>query len=69
MLGRVGGFIDPTLQVMTDLFRDLNRLCNEGCDDIAVLQPYFDQAAAYTTWYQKRKRVANSMKAAAGTKK
>ena len=50
---------------MTDLFRQLNKLTTDGCDDMTKYQPLFDQAAQYSTWYVKRTKVANSMKQAA----
>ena len=52
---------------MTDLYRELNKLTLNGCDDITIYQPIFDQASQYSSWYVKRKKVANSMKAAAAS--
>ena len=50
---------------MTNLFRDLNKLTNEGHDDEAIYMPLFEKAVQYQTWYVKRKKVAQSMKNAA----
>eukprot|EP00435_Cladocopium_sp_Y103_P025376 s3284_g6.t1 len=48
--------------LMTDLYRQLNKLTTENVDDITVYQPLFDKAMQYSAWYAKRKNVANSMK-------
>jgi len=50
---------------MTSIYRNLNQLTLNGADDHATYAPLFDQATAGFGWYAARKRVANSMKAAA----
>ena len=52
---------------MTDLYRQLNKLTTDNVDDITTYQPLFDKAVAYSAWYAKRKKVANSMKQAAAS--
>ena len=50
---------------MTDLYRELNKLTVSGVNDMNTYQPLFDKACNLSAWYAKRKKVANSMKAAA----
>ena len=50
---------------MTDLYRELNKLTMAGVDDDASYAQLFQAATTYSDWYAARKRVANSMKAAA----
>ncbi len=54
-------------QSMTGLYRDLNRMTINGVDSMDQYEPVFAKAKEYSAWYAKRKRVANSMKAAATT--
>ena len=52
-------------QAMTTLYRELNMKVNQGVDDDDQYAEIFNKATQYTAWYSKRKRVVNSMKAAA----
>lgn len=50
---------------MTDMFRQLNLHTQAKTDDEATYSPLFQKASEMSAWYVKRKKVANSMKAAA----
>lgn len=50
---------------MTELYRKLNKLVTDQVNDETVYSPLFDQASSFSAWYKARKKVANSMKAAA----
>lgn len=50
---------------MTGLYRELNQLITQECDDQAKYDPIFQQATICQNWFKSRKRVANTMKAAA----
>lgn len=50
---------------MTTLFRELNGHTMKGVDSLEIYQPLFDKATSYITWFKSRKKVANTMKAAA----
>ncbi len=52
-------------ECMTNIYRDLNRMTIAAIDDEASYADIFKKSAEYMSWYAKRKRVANSMKAAA----
>eukprot|EP00435_Cladocopium_sp_Y103_P007291 s4250_g2.t1 len=52
---------------MLGVYRDLNKLTVAGVDDETSYADLFHYASTYSAWYSKRKRVANSMKAAATT--
>ena len=54
-------------QAMTQVYRDLNNLVVQGVDDMAQYEQLFHYATTYSAWYSKRKRVVNSMKAAAAS--
>lgn len=54
---------------MTELYRTLNKMVHDGTNDDAAYTPLFDKATAYSTWFKSRKKVANSMKAAATSSK
>ena len=51
--------------VMTEIYRELNKLTVAGINDDAAYAQLFQSAVSYSDWYAARKRVANSMKAAA----
>ena len=53
---------------MTALFRELNGHTMGGVNDLQIYQPLFEKATSYTNWFKSRKKVANTMKAAATTK-
>eukprot|EP00435_Cladocopium_sp_Y103_P043974 s800_g12.t1 len=49
----------------TEMYRKITQLVAQGVDDEATYQEHFEQAAALTTWFKARKKVANSMRMAA----
>lgn len=49
---------------MTELYRTLSKMISDNIND-AQYSPVFDQATCFSNWYKARKKVANSMKAAA----
>ena len=55
-------------EAMTSVYRDLNKLTLDGIDDDESYAQLFHYATTYMAWYAKRKRVANSMRAAATSK-
>ncbi len=52
---------------MTNIYRNLNQMTLNAVNDADRYAPLFDQATAGFSWYAARKKVANSMKAAAST--
>jgi len=50
---------------MTELYRTLNKMVADQVNDDASYEPIFQSAASFSSWYKARKKVANSMKAAA----
>ena len=52
---------------MTELYRTLNKMIHDGTNDDETYAPLFEKAGTYSTWFKSRKKVANSMKAAATT--
>ena len=52
-------------ECMTRLYRELHNLTNAEVDDLSKYEALFEQASSYQTWFKTRKRVANTMKAAA----
>lgn len=50
---------------MTELYRTLNKMVADQVNDDASYEPIFQRAASFSSWYKARKKVANSMKAAA----
>ena len=65
--GEMAASLTQHSQSMTGLYPDLNRLTINGVDSMDQYEPLFAKASQYSAWYAKRKRVANSMKAAATT--
>lgn len=59
------GALQTHNSAMTALFRELNGHTMNGVDSLEIYQPLFDKATAYTNWFKSRKKVANTMKAAA----
>ena len=52
---------------MTELYRTLNQMVADGIADENSYSPIFERASNYSNWYKSRKRVANSMRAAASS--
>ena len=52
-------------QVMTELYRSLNKMISDQVNDEQQFAPILEKAVSYSAWYKSRKKVANSMKAAA----
>ena len=52
-------------ECMTHLYRELHNLTNAEVDDLSKYEALFDQATSYQNWFKTRKKVANTMKAAA----
>lgn len=52
-------------EAMTDLYRELHQLTSSENDDTDKYQPIFEKATSYQNWFKARKKVANTMKAAA----
>ena len=52
-------------EVMTELYRVLNKLTQAQVNDQSAYSKLFDQANTYSAWYKARKKVANSMRQAA----
>eukprot|EP00435_Cladocopium_sp_Y103_P029798 s303_g7.t1 len=52
-------------EAMLKVYRDLNQLTISGVDDEDSYAQLFHYASTYSAWYSKRKRVVNSMRAAA----
>ena len=52
---------------MTEVYRNLNKMVNEGVNDESQYVGLFAQAQNFSSWYKARKKVANSMKSAAST--
>lgn len=50
---------------MTQLYRSLNQMISDQCNDEASYADLFAKAAQYSSWYKSRKRVALTMKTAA----
>lgn len=50
---------------MAQLFRDIAKLTNENCDDEMAYEPLKQKATQWSAWFKSRKKVANSMRAAA----
>ena len=55
--------------VMTELYRGLNKMIHDGINADVPYGPFFEKALNYSTWFKSRKKVANSMKAAATSSK
>eukprot|EP00438_Fugacium_kawagutii_P030698 Skav213052 [mRNA] locus=scaffold364:38558:43143:+ [translate_table: standard] len=63
-----GQLRDALLQhatAMTELYRHLSKKVSDQINDESAYTALFDQASNYSAWYKARKKVANSMKAAA----
>lgn len=63
-----GQLRDALLQhatAMTELYRTLSKMVADQINSEELYAPVFDQATNYSNWYKARKKVANSMKAAA----
>ena len=54
-------------EAMLKVYRDLNQLTTSGVDDESSYAQLFHYASTYSAWYAKRKRVVNSMRAAASS--
>ena len=52
---------------MTNLFRELTKLTNQKIDSESAYASLFGQAETFSAWYKSRRKVANSMKLAAGS--
>ena len=68
MAGELVAALQDHSKSLTDLYRDLHKLTLDEIDDINQYQSYFDRATTLQTWFKARKRVANTMKAAAAKK-
>ena len=52
---------------MTNLFRELSKLTSQKVDSEESYASLFALADSYSGWYKSRRKVANSMKSAAGS--
>ena len=52
---------------MTELYRTLSKMVADSINDDTAYAPLFDRATIFSNWYKLRKKVANSMKAAAAS--
>ena len=62
--GELSTALTAHAQQLTELYRELHVLTSQGCDTLDVYEPLFNRATSLKEWFQARKRVANSMKAA-----
>eukprot|EP00435_Cladocopium_sp_Y103_P009061 s4443_g2.t1 len=52
---------------MTEIYRNLSEMVADQINDESAYLPIFERATSFTNWYKARKKVANSMKAAASS--
>ena len=52
---------------MTEIYRNLSKMVADQVNDESLYLPIFDKATSFSNWYKARKKVANSMKAAASS--
>lgn len=62
--GELSAALTTHAEQLTVLYRELHALTTAGQENLDVYEPLFERATILKEWFQARKRVANSMKAA-----